>query len=765
MENRKNKLVRIICTVAAIVFVLTVVRGYIIAGRQVRCTCTETNTKLASVMSGLNDDWAFHRRGGNTVQVNLPTEIDTDGAAVTVSKNVPGVFRNGQVIKFDNLRQGVTVYADGEVIYEVNTTSLTKQLRYTDYVLVGLPDAKNIKVLTMTFTPADTDTVILPEVSYGAYSCVVNDIVCGEMFSLIMLSILALFLLFTTITYVFLKVRNQSYQPIFDIAVFLLATVLWGLSDSYLPTLTRIPQEVLGIVNYLSIMALPVPICHFVWINCKKEHKVLLILTIIGAINLIAQAVLSCFGIVQLNVTFYSAHALIIAVIVASLRCIYKMRSTHPDRDVEIMYSGLVVLAAVAAVSLFLYWLKGGIYYRSCMLTGVMVFTVILCGYVIVHYMRIMQEDRIKLSESLMHERLSMFDPLTGLPNRRAFEKEIGDIEDNMDTLKDVVLVMLDLNGLKLANDKYGHSAGDDLIVSAANAIKNTYGEYGSCFRIGGDEFVAIMKDLPVSLTSLDDRLEENIAKANAGAQWKLSIAKGVSHLLDGEGNHLTISDWKQEADVNMYRDKVATSGNRSLERSQNLLDIISCIVSTVEAKDKYTAVHSDRVRELSCCIARKMGASELTMQNLSVAAQLHDIGKIGVPDNILLKKGRLTADEYEKIKLHSQIGASIIRRDQGMKEVSNIVLHHHERWDGRGYPDGLSHKDIPMESRIIAVADSIDAMTSKRIYRDSMPLDDCRREIEKNAGIMYDPAIVQIALQNWEEIVNIVLMHPKHIV
>lgn len=256
-----------------------------------------------------------------------------------------------------------------------------------------------------------------------------------------------------------------------------------------------------------------------------------------------------------------------------------------------------------------------------------------------------------------------------------------------------------------------------------------------------------------------------NIENMNKNSRWKLSIARGVSHLTNSYGQRLTISDWKQEADINMYRNKVSMSGAHNRDRAKDLTDIINCIISTVEAKDKYTAAHSERVRELSYCIAKNLGVSDSTIQNLEVAAHLHDIGKIAVPDYILLKPDKLTDEEYAKIKQHCQIGANIIGQAKGMQEIANIVLHHHERWNGSGYPDGLSKEDIPLESRIIALADSIDAITSKRIYRDSMSLDICRKEIEKNSGIMYDPAISKIVLDNWKDIIDIVMMHPKHLI
>lgn len=152
---------------------------------------------------------------------------------------------------------------------------------------------------------------------------------------------------------------------------------------------------------------------------------------------------------------------------------------------------------------------------------------------------------------------------------------------------------------------------------------------------------------------------------------------------------------------------------------------------------------------------AKALGVSDSTMQMLADAALLHDIGKVGVSDAILGKPGKLTDDEFAVIKQHPVIGARILMQSNYTQELVNVVMHHHERYDGRGYPEGLKGDDIPLGARIIAVADSIDAMTSRRCYRDAMSLDFCREEIEKNLGKMYDPAIGKVVLEMWGDVAD----------
>lgn len=163
--------------------------------------------------------------------------------------------------------------------------------------------------------------------------------------------------------------------------------------------------------------------------------------------------------------------------------------------------------------------------------------------------------------------------------------------------------------------------------------------------------------------------------------------------------------------------------------------DLIKSIVAALDARDAYTASHSDRVADMVLVLAAALGLDEDETTRIHMAAHLHDIGKIAVPDSVLRKAGPLTRPEWEEMRRHPVTGYEILRKIDDFKEISILVRHHHERWDGRGYPDGLSGHDIPPGSRVIAVADSIDAMMSSRSYRPAMTSAACRREIEKTAA------------------------------
>lgn len=182
---------------------------------------------------------------------------------------------------------------------------------------------------------------------------------------------------------------------------------------------------------------------------------------------------------------------------------------------------------------------------------------------------------------------------------------------------------------------------------------------------------------------------------------------------------------------------------------------IINSMFAKLEAKDPYTYGHSTRVGDMAYNLGKVLGVKERDLNIIHIAGDLHDIGKIGIPDNVLNKPDRLESDEWEMMKKHSDIGYDILSKTNVFEIISKIVLYHHERWDGKGYPEGLKEEEIPFASRILLICDSIDAMKSDRPYRKSINDEICIEEIRKNKGIMYDAKIAECILENWDSIVT----------
>lgn len=178
--------------------------------------------------------------------------------------------------------------------------------------------------------------------------------------------------------------------------------------------------------------------------------------------------------------------------------------------------------------------------------------------------------------------------------------------------------------------------------------------------------------------------------------------------------------------------------------QSQHLyLKTITALTEAIDAKDMYTAGHSQRVAEISATIAYELGLTQKEIDTIHYGALLHDIGKIGIPESILNKKGKLTKEEFFNIKRHPVIGTNILRSIDFLDDALHIVRYHHERYDGKGYPDGLKHDNIPFMARIVCIADAWDAMTSNRSYREALPIQVAIEELEKNAGTQFDPVMI----------------------
>lgn len=331
---------------------------------------------------------------------------------------------------------------------------------------------------------------------------------------------------------------------------------------------------------------------------------------------------------------------------------------------------------------------------------------------------------------------LSYHDVLTGIFNRRYFEMEITriDTEKNLP----ISVIMADVNGLKMINDAFGHQMGDELLKKSVEAMKNSCRSEDVIVRWGGDEFVILLPNTDSQeAKELVNRIRDNCSKESF-EMLELSLALGwdtKTHL------EVDLQVILKNAEDFMYQHKIVqTEDLRSA--------LIKTIVNTLYEKNPREEKHSERVGEVSMKIGKAMGFSEMELSKIKAMGHLHDIGKIGIEEDILNKTGRLTSGEREKINRHPDIGYRILNASNQMIEIAECVLAHHERWDGNGYPRGLSGDKIPLSARIVALADSFDAMSSVRPYRSALSEEKILQEIKKNAGYQFDPEIARIFIE-----------------
>ncbi len=355
-------------------------------------------------------------------------------------------------------------------------------------------------------------------------------------------------------------------------------------------------------------------------------------------------------------------------------------------------------------------------------------------------------------------EQRARIDELTGLFSRRHFEERLKEEIARHSRYGDAFsLLMLDLDSFKTYNDMYGHPSGDELLHRIGEIVTSSVRSSDQAFRYGGDEFIVILPQ-----TSSEDsyvvaeRIRERVAAEMEAMQITVTCSGGlVSYPSDG----VMTGELVNAADTALYYAK-RTGGNRICLSSAALaettneagtysrggsLSTVYALASTVDAKDHYTYGHSRKVNTYAVALAEAIGLSPDEVSKVSTAALLHDIGKIGIPDEILNKKSKLSADERAAINSHPRLGANIVGNVPSLVPCVSGILYHHERWDGKGYPEGLQGEAIPLNARVLAIADAYAAMTSVRPYRDVCSDDKVMEELRKGAGKQFDPMLVEV--------------------
>lgn len=355
-------------------------------------------------------------------------------------------------------------------------------------------------------------------------------------------------------------------------------------------------------------------------------------------------------------------------------------------------------------------------------------------------------------------EQKSRIDELTGLFNRRHFEERLKEEVARHSRYGDPFSIfMLDLDNFKTYNDVYGHPAGDNLLGQLGEIIKSSVRDADQAFRYGGDEFVFILPqtardDAYVVAERVRGQIADEMEKKSITVTCSIGLATypadGViaGELVNGADTALYYAKWTGGNRI-YFSSKAASEpldGGR-IYGKRNGLSAVYALVSVVEARDPYVYGHSRRVNTYAVALAEVLGLSPDEVSRVSTAALLHDIGKIGIPDEVLNKKAKLSRENWETIKAHPRLGTNIVSNIPQLVGCADSILHHHERWDGAGYPEGLKGEQIPLESRILAIADSFEAMSSARPYRPALSREDVLEELRKGAGSQFDPNLVEV--------------------
>jgi diguanylate cyclase (GGDEF)-like protein len=322
-------------------------------------------------------------------------------------------------------------------------------------------------------------------------------------------------------------------------------------------------------------------------------------------------------------------------------------------------------------------------------------------------------------------------DSLTGLRNRRSLMADLEHELPKATAARPQALLLFDLDGFKTYNDTFGHAAGDALLMRLGARLAEAVGERGNAYRLGGDEFCALVAP-GAELETIAAGCVAALAEQGEG--FTVTTSYGAA-LVPGEATEPV--DALKLADRRMYAQK----GSGRLSPGRQSRDVL---LRTLSEREPELHLHLAGVAELAAEVGRALGMAAEELDELSRAAELHDIGKVAIPDTILAKPGPLDEEEWGFVRRHTIIGERILMAAPALRPVARLVRSSHERFDGTGYPDGLAGEEIPLGSRVVAVCDAFDAMTSDRSYRAARSEEEALAELQACAGSQFDPRVVE---------------------
>ncbi|MEG1635940.1 MAG: diguanylate cyclase [Cellulosilyticaceae bacterium] len=399
-------------------------------------------------------------------------------------------------------------------------------------------------------------------------------------------------------------------------------------------------------------------------------------------------------------------------------------------------------------------------------LAGVFILTAWPLGY----YVQVEQEYIEQLTK------LANCDGLTGVYNHRFFHNKVAEtMEIARENNEPLSILFMEIDDFKYYNDLNGHQKGDEVLKIIGKLLKEVVGDNGIVTRYGGEEFAVILPNVDGNSMEIAEDIRKSVEETYIIGQenqptGNITISVGIATYPENAASHIELI---KSADDALYREKFFNKNRvkvyssilddlkKDLDEEQgDIITSIKTLISVINAKDKYTYGHSERVVIYSKIFAGKVEMNEEDTKQLIYSAYMHDIGKINIPEDILNKGEELTREEYEIVKKHPRQGVEIIQTINPLSEMSAIVMSHHERYDGKGYPEGLRGEEIPRLARVLNVIDSFDAMTSNRSYNKKKNYKEAFQELRQESGTQFDPEIVEqfiaIVIENKEELKDI---------
>lgn len=493
---------------------------------------------------------------GEKIAVDLPARIPAkQGEEIVLYHDTLANEHRGEFISTKGAQYDLKIFCGDSLLYEYEEYDFIRNAQMKSKVnCTGqIPKEMDDQVVSVHMTGCEHEECKFSEVYVGNAREIMQHNFKEFVITGAIVVIMAVWVIIAFAVAIFLRSRKMGDHRFINVGCFLLLCGVWCLTDApFLQEHLPYPSLVC-VISFYAFMLMAVPMLYFVkHTSGMQKYKVIDVLIVLFSLNAIGQGILNYLGIFEFIEMLFVTHLLLISGVAVLVVLLVREYLREQSKELKTILTAFAILAGSGILALVLYWLFEISYYGTIYEIGILVFVIALIGGLIMT----MADNIIYKAEMQAYQRMAKEDKLTGLGNRRAFDEFINVFSKQIDEYDNAALIFMDLNGLKKINDTYGHSVGDELIIASANCIKKAYGEKGSCYRLGGDEFCTIILNPTQSEEELFRILDKEIQNYNYNSRYRISIARGMSCIRMEDGTLQTISDWKYHADQKMYENK-----------------------------------------------------------------------------------------------------------------------------------------------------------------------------------------------------------------
>ncbi len=556
-EQQKNinyKRIEIILWIAAVVMIIMVPIFH----------AHRWNTQPSGSLSDFSEGW-YYLEDGQKKEIVLPCTLSYSG------KNEEGVgeltiyhapderLKSGMLISTMGAQYQLRISVGDEVVYQYKDTEFKRNDQmaskvFCDVQLSGTPENETVSI---TYFNSDSEDYSLSSVLIGTEGRLFRHYIQSDMLNLIIVALMWILGLAAIFAFVYMRYCGQNDRRFADVSFFLLVCGIWCLTDSSLFNYIVNYDPAVNYISFYAFMLFPLPVVYFLkHMSGMEQYSRFYIAGDAFCLNVIIQSALHLLYHIEFVNMLFMTHILLFGGVLWIGQALLLEYNKNRTKELETILLSFVTLGASGLLALILYWVLEISFYESVFEIGIFLFIVILFGGLL----RTATENMRYRTEMIIYQRLAREDGLTGLKNRRAFEEFMSEFQMKAADYKDAVLIFLDVNHLKQVNDSMGYSAGDEMLIKAAKCIYDTFSSMGNCYRLGGDEFCAVLLNPVGKREDWYSRLDSEIRASIRESRIPLSITRGESYLKNPDGTLKSVSEWKYEADQCMYQNKKTES-------------------------------------------------------------------------------------------------------------------------------------------------------------------------------------------------------------